>query len=255
MKNALIIIYNNLFYLYKKLSKKLCELRQLYDMLKEVYDFKDGQLKPVKTQGACWIEHFSVFICNILRTLLRTLQRNVIAHRQLINAEVLLKCYVFVDLLQSAKNFSLASQYKDTDVIMLVERIYDMKLTYQRFGKKFAKSPESVFQLPMIKKVLEHITQDGDGDYVYQGIRLNYFERAKDAIANNVLEDVNAILDLHTQTIRYFYCYWRSRSGRRGWRTSCCRRQGSTCVALTITEIGSCQIIVFPMSKILLMWS
>ena len=107
---------------------------------------------------------------------------------------MLLKCCVFVDLLQAAKNFSLASQYKDTNVIMLVERIDDMKLTYQRFGKKFAKSPESVFQLPTIKKVLERITQDGDGDYVYQGIRLNYFERAKGAIANNVLEDVNAIL-------------------------------------------------------------
>ena len=26
-------------------------------MLKEMYDFEDGQLKPAKTQGTCWIAH------------------------------------------------------------------------------------------------------------------------------------------------------------------------------------------------------
>ena len=104
---------------------------------------------------------------------------------------MLLKCCVFVDLLQKTSALPLNTR---TLMLLLVERIDDMKLTYQRFGKKFAKSPESVFQLPTIKKVLERITQDSDRDYVYQGIRLNYFERAKDAIANNVLEDVNAIL-------------------------------------------------------------
>ena len=44
--------------------------------------------------------------------------------------EALLKCSSFVEILDSAKNFSLASQYKDTDTILLVERIDDMKLSY-----------------------------------------------------------------------------------------------------------------------------
>ena len=148
VKNAL----TNLFYLYKKSSKKLCELRQLYDVLKEVYDFEDGQLKPAKTQGTRWIVHlirsmtgfidkFGVYLQHIENVIADTSKKCDRAtlegtQRQLINAEVLLKCCVFVDLLQSAKNFSLASQYKDTDVIMLVERIDDMKLNISKIWKE-----------------------------------------------------------------------------------------------------------------------
>ena len=48
----------------------------------------------------------------------------------MIEAEVLLKCSIFIDILDSAKNFSLASQYKDFDKILLAEQIHDMKLSY-----------------------------------------------------------------------------------------------------------------------------
>ena len=63
-------------------------------------------------------------------------------------AEVLLKCSILIDILDSAKNSSLVSQYKDTDIILLVEQIDDMKLSYQLFANKFQASPESVFKLP-----------------------------------------------------------------------------------------------------------
>ena len=263
VKNTL----TNLFYLYKKSSKKTSRVASAIRRVEGSVRLRRWASETgANSQGTRWIAHLIHSMTGFIDKFAVYLQHieNVIAdtskkcdhttlegkRRQLINAEVLLKCCVFVDLLQSAKNFSLASQYKATDVIMLVERIDDMKLTYQRFGKKFAKSPESVFQLPTIKKVLECITQDGDRDYVYQGIRLNYFETAKDAIANNVLEDVNAILTCIHERFGIF-TVTDDDEGKVDERVDAGDKVLHD-VALSITEIGSCQIIVFPMSKILL---
>ena len=46
----------------------------------------------------------------------------------MIETKVLLKCNIFIDILECAKNFSLASQYKDIVIIMLVAQMDDMKL-------------------------------------------------------------------------------------------------------------------------------
>ena len=47
----------NLFYLYHKSSKKLRELRKLHTVLKEMYEFDDNRVKPVKSSGTRWIAH------------------------------------------------------------------------------------------------------------------------------------------------------------------------------------------------------
>ena len=69
----------------------------------------------------------------------------------MVEAEVLLKCSIFIDILDSTENFSLASQFKDIDIILIIERIDDMKLSYQLFANKFKSSPESIFELPRVK--------------------------------------------------------------------------------------------------------
>ena len=69
--------------------------------------------------------------------------------------------------------------------MLLVERMDDMKLTYQRFLEKFEQNPNAVFELPTVRKVLEHIEMN-EGNQVYQGVSLMYFERAKASVANNM---------------------------------------------------------------------
>ena len=59
--------------------------------------------------------------------------------RKMVQASVLLKCCLFLDLLDSAKKFSLASQYADSDIINMVDRIDDMTSRYQLFYRKFEK--------------------------------------------------------------------------------------------------------------------
>ena len=87
-------------------------------------------------------------------------------------AEVLMKCSIFVDLLDSGKKFSLAPQYKDIDIILLVEHINDMRLSHQLFANKFQVSPESIFELLPVKKLLTEIVDSENDRYFYQAIKL-----------------------------------------------------------------------------------
>ena len=42
--------------------------------------------------------------------------------------------------------------------------------------------------------MLKSIIQDENGNYIYQSIKLNYFQRAKDLIQNNVVQYVQSII-------------------------------------------------------------
>ena len=57
--------------------------------------------------------------------------------RKIVEVEVHLKDGIFFDILESANNISLALQYKDIDIILLVERIDDMELSHQLCANKF----------------------------------------------------------------------------------------------------------------------
>ena len=97
----------------------------------------------------------------------------------MVEAEVALKCTIFTDILYSIKNFSSASQYKDIGIILLVERINGMGLSHQFFANKFQASPESIFELPLVKKVLIQILHNENGEYFYQGTALKTFKEEK----------------------------------------------------------------------------
>ena len=47
---------------------------------------------------------------------------------------------------------------------------------------------------PHIKIVLSNITQNDDGDYIYQGIKLMYFEHSKNLIKNNTINYVESVI-------------------------------------------------------------
>ena len=41
----------NLYYFHEKSTKKLRELKVLHELLKEIYEFKDNQVKPHRATG------------------------------------------------------------------------------------------------------------------------------------------------------------------------------------------------------------
>ena len=75
----------------------------------------------------------------------------------------------------------------------MAERIEDMKLTYQPFYRKFKSSPESVFELPRLKKFLNDVIIAGNDD-MYQGVKLMRFDAAKQSLQNSVLSYVKETL-------------------------------------------------------------
>ena len=148
----------NHFYLYEKSCKKLKELCLLHKTLENIYEFQNEQVKPAKFHSTQWIGHVVqsmtgfVQVWSLHPTHKKYVISNTSKHCDMVEAEVLVKYSIFIDILDSAKNFSLASEYKDIDIILLVERIDEMNLSYQLFANKFHASPESVFELPHMKK-------------------------------------------------------------------------------------------------------
>ena len=46
----------HLYYLFKKSSKKLSQLKSLFQSLEELYDFDSKSIKPEKSTGTRWID-------------------------------------------------------------------------------------------------------------------------------------------------------------------------------------------------------
>ena len=65
--------------------------------------------------------------------------------RQLTDSKVLLLSAFFIDILDPAKIFSLASQKNGFNVITMVDRLDGMIFSYKLRNKAFAKNPETVF--------------------------------------------------------------------------------------------------------------
>lgn len=50
-------VLTNLYYLYKKSSKKTRELKDLYSVFEGMYEFESGKVRPHKAHGTRWISH------------------------------------------------------------------------------------------------------------------------------------------------------------------------------------------------------
>ena len=48
---------HNVYYLYEKSTKKLRELKALYEILSEMYEFSNNCIKPHRATEICWIDH------------------------------------------------------------------------------------------------------------------------------------------------------------------------------------------------------
>ena len=114
----------------------------------------------------------------------------------LTDSNVLLRCGLFVDLLDPAKMFSLVSQKENLGIIELVEELDDMFLVYYLMKRQFEKNPEAIFSLPILHKVRSGIKveQNENGTlYKYQDITLQYYEREMDSIRRNTMKYINMI--------------------------------------------------------------
>ena len=142
----------HLYYLYEKSSKKHRELKNLFKLLKNQYEFYGAGVKPIKATGTRWIDHklramervvdkYGLY-CQHLQHLIpetknskdrATLQGKF---NKMIEAKVPLRCAFFVDILSSAKVFSLTTQKLDINIIEIVDSVETTKRSYEKLFKK-----------------------------------------------------------------------------------------------------------------------
>ena len=120
----------------------------------------------------------------------------------LTDSNVLLRCGLFVDLLDPAKKFSLVSQKESFGIIELVKELDDMFLIYYLMKQRFERNPEAIFSLPNLHKVMSgvKVEQNKNGTLCkYQDITLQYYENEKESIRRNTAKYIDMILEALTE--------------------------------------------------------
>ena len=143
-----------------------------------------------------YLQHFENVIADTSK---QTDKATLEGKRKLLtDSNVLLRCGLFVDLLDPAKKFSLVSQKENFGIIELVEELDDMFLAYYLMKRRFERNPEAIFSLPNLHKVMSgvKVEQNENGTlYKYQDITLQYYERKKESIRRNTTKYINIILE------------------------------------------------------------
>ena len=201
----------HLYYLFKKSSKKLSQLKSLLKDLDSVYDFESKSIKPEKSSGTRWLDHkiramkklidkFGVYAkqieCSIEQAARSkdkaTLQGKLTSMK---SSDVLLRSAFLSDILEPAKIISLVSKKESSDIIETGNYIKRGKETYQHWYKKFTASPEKVFELPNMKSVLEKLDEENQ---TFQGVRITYVAREKQYTqdwAPSVIQNIISCID------------------------------------------------------------
>ena len=101
---------------YQNSGKRLRELHALYGILKDVYEFENGEVKPAKSTETPWIDHKrhamkrfidkrGLYLSHIQNVIADTAKKNDKAkleeiRRRIAQGSVLLKSAMYVDILE-----------------------------------------------------------------------------------------------------------------------------------------------------------
>ena len=154
-------IFNVLYYLYEKSSKKIPELKVLFDELKEVYEIDGKGVKPIQATVTRWVDHkLKVMLRLVSAFRLYTQHRqNVIAdtskkcdhatvkgkYDKLVHASVLAQSSLLIDILESAQNLSLKMQKNNLSIIDVVDAVEKTKTKYLCLLKKLTEEKNFTF--------------------------------------------------------------------------------------------------------------
>ena len=212
----------HLYYLYHKSSKKLRELKCLFNEFKDDFETYGDGIKPVKCTGTRWIDHriramgrlvdkFGLYTRHLKEFIEENTNSTVKATvrgklNKLIDAQVLLRSAFLKDVLSPAKIFSLVTQKENPNVMETVESVERTRRDYRKLLRKFERDQNEVLQLPSLKAVITEIessNDDDDGQPKYQGQRLNYYSRAKQYIVDHCVYLIKSIIKCYDE--RYWF--------------------------------------------------
>ena len=145
----------HLFYLYKNSSKKVRELKNLYQILKEQFETYGNNIRPVMSNGTSWIDlrirameklvnKFGLYMQHIQNiTPDTTKQLDCVKLRgkfsTLIESNVILQAAFLLDIIEKKKIFSLCTQKVDTNIIDITDAAQSIQRHYNQLKKSSTK--------------------------------------------------------------------------------------------------------------------
>ena len=210
----------HLFYLYQKSSKKVRELKKLYELLCPMYEMYGASIKPTKATGTRWIDHklramrqvvnkYGLYVSHLINVVADTSKkcdRALLKGKleKLMDAKVLLRCALFIDILGPARAFSLITQQEGAFIVDIVDSVSTTLSNYQRMMTKFELDPNAIFELPTLKSVITAIEEDDmeDGIPRYQGQKVKYYIREKSFLRNNIGSILRNIHECYSSRFR-----------------------------------------------------
>ena len=198
----------NLYYMYEKSSKKTRELKELFDVLKDIFIFENQEVKPHRATGTRWIAHklkalqnyidkFGLYVSHIENIIADTSKKTDKATLQgklklLTKTSTFLLSCVLYDLLQPVRDLSLQTQKDENNLIITMDMIESTHKRYIRLKQKLENDAELIFSFPCTKRVIAGINVT-DEKYFYQDVLLQGFEKAKKYVEGQVFDIVSAI--------------------------------------------------------------
>ena len=193
-----------LFYLYKKTSKRLRELRKFGEI------FEKSVPKPAKVAGTRWVAHkframtivlrnYGIFIAHLeslAQTNSQSLKKaeNEGFAKKWQYAKFPLHLAIYLDVLTPLKVLSVSMQKEEHDPVTILRRIQEFSWTMTKLKTLIANSLDGrSTRFTNYTKFIQDESEDDDGNKVYQNIQLKEFQSSRRALEGSLGEMVAKI--------------------------------------------------------------
>ena len=166
--------------MYKKLSKKVRELKNLHDLLKEQFRMFGSDIRPTKAAGTRWIDH-------LIRAMRKLVDKFALYTHHLQN--------VIADTSKQLDPSTLQGKFnKLIESKVILRAAFLLDIHYVKLRKKMENDPEFALTLPTLASVISEVKKDNDTESWYQDQMLKDFNQAKGYTQSHAVEIVNKII-------------------------------------------------------------
>ena len=162
-----------LYYLHEKSAKKVRQLREIVEDLKEGYDYSEGGCIPVRLQGSRWITHkrralqkvvdqygayitHLIALCEDINIKSEDLARLKGYVQKWTQSKILIGCAMYVEILKGPSILSLCLQKSDCDIVYGLKQILKVADSI----KALRRQDSSLW--PTVKLMMEKIDSGGN---------------------------------------------------------------------------------------------
>lgn len=193
-----------IYYLYEKSPKKLRELKDIHEIVRETFEFEDGGVRPIRACGTRWLAHKTNAISRILDKygIYITHLENVASDKNYAKdqqskmkgylkdwrtTKMLVNLCFYLDILSPLKKLSLILQKEGVDTVEAADAILKSKRDLDRLYER------DVIDFPHVAALRRQINVTENDNYHYKGVELNNFNLEIELLSTKKQRELNDI--------------------------------------------------------------